>query len=87
MDSKGVAVGIDLGTSNCRVAVWDSWKKDKIIIIPNDQGNLKTSNYVAFSEEDPIVGDAAESQSARNFKNTVFEVKRIISEHYHRDIV
>lgn len=81
--SKGPAIGIDLGTSNWRVAIWDNKKTDKIVIIRNDQGNLKTSAFLSFTDESQeIVGEAAESQAARNFKNTFFEVKRSIGQSF-----
>merc|ERR1712232_207467 len=47
-------------------------------IIANDQGNRTTPSYVAFTETERLIGDAAKSQAAMNANNTVFDAKRLI---------
>ena len=63
------AIGIDLGTTYSCVAVW---KHDRIEIIPNDQGNRITPSYVAFVNEERLIGDGAKHKVAITSQNTIF---------------
>lgn len=73
------AIGIDLGTTFSCIGVF---MNDRVEIIPNDQGNRTMPSYVAFDENDRMVGEAAKNQLGRNPQNTIFDAKRFIGKRF-----
>lgn len=68
-DCCAPAVGIDLGTTYSCVAVM---QHGKVEVIANDQGNRTTPSWVAFTDHERFIGEAAKTQMAMNPKSTVF---------------
>ncbi|MFJ9100821.1 molecular chaperone DnaK [Streptomyces sp. NPDC102405] len=74
------AVGIDLGTTNSVIAVWEGGEPT---VIPNSEGNRTTPSVVAFTDTgERLVGQLARRQAILNPKGTIYSAKRFIGRHF-----
>ncbi|GBB90384.1 hypothetical protein RclHR1_17300004 [Rhizophagus clarus] len=84
MTEENYAIGIDLGTSYSSVCIW---KNDEVKIIENDYGYRTTPSYVAFTDSEILIGDAAKTQINLNPCNTIFDIPRLIGRSiYNKDV-
>ena len=75
----GKIIGIDLGTTNSCVSVFEG---NEPVVIANNEGKRTTPSIVAFKNGERLVGDPAKRQAITNPKNTVFSIKRFMGETY-----
>jgi len=84
MVNKKVAIGIDLGTTYSCVGLW---RDNRCEIISNDQGNRTTPSFVAFTDNERLIGDGAKNQASQNPSNTVYDAKRLIGRKFSDSVV
>ena len=76
----GKVIGIDLGTTNCCVAVLEG---GAVQIVPNKEGGRTTPSVVGFTDKgERLVGQIAKRQAVTNAANTVYAVKRLIGRRF-----
>jgi len=79
MNTSEILIGIDLGSYNSCVSVYEG---NEVKIIPNSEGGLTTPSYVAFTKDGIKVGDAARRQAVINPEKTIFNIKRLMGKTY-----
>ena len=73
------SIGIDLGTTYSCAGIW---RNGKIEIIPNQIGKRTTPSVVSFFQEKRLIGEAGKKQITKNYKNTVYDIKRLIGRNF-----
>lgn len=73
--NKNVVIGIDLGTTNSCVSIFEN---GTYRIIENSEGSRTTPSIVTYTTDEILVGPSAKRQSITNPKYTIYEIKRLI---------
>ena len=73
------SIGIDLGTTYSCAGIW---RNGKVEIIPNQIGKRTTPSVVSFFQEKRLIGETGKKQITKNYKNTVYDIKRLIGRNF-----
>ena len=74
-----ICISLDVGTTFSCIGIWEN---NRVEIISNEQGNRTMPSYVAFTDSERLIGEAAKNQCAMNPTNTVFDAKRLIGRRF-----
>ena len=72
-------VGIDLGTGNSCISIYEG---NEVVIIPNSEGKRTTPSVVSIKNGEIKVGDSAKRSSVTQPQNTIYSVKRLMGKTY-----
>ncbi len=80
-----IIIGIDLGTTNSCVAIWEGTTAK---VMTNSEGDRTTPSIVAYTDSgEQLVGTPAKNQRVTNPKRTLFAIKRLIGRRYEDEVV
>ena len=83
--SSDITIGIDLGTTNSCVSIFENGQAK---VIENEEGTRTTPSVVAFLKNSKkLVGHTAKNQRISNPKNTLYAIKRLIGRKYNDSVV
>jgi molecular chaperone DnaK len=82
--SKKTTIGIDLGTVNSCVSVFEN---GTYRVIENSEGSRTTPSIVTYTESEILVGAAAKRQAVTNPEHTIFEIKRLMGRKFKDAVV
>ncbi|KAH9689471.1 Heat shock 70 kDa protein BIP3 [Citrus sinensis] len=77
--TTNAVIGIDMGTTYSRVGLY---RDGHVEIIANDQGNRFTPSWIAFTDTERLIGEAAKNQAALDPERTIFDVNRLIGKRF-----
>ena len=69
------------------IHVWQYGKKKNVDVISNKLGNRTTPSVVSFTNKERLIGNVAKNQIVKNYKNTVYDAKRLIGRLYNNKFV
>jgi L1 cell adhesion molecule like protein len=84
MSKEEVIIGLDVATGFCGVSVWQNGRCE---VIANEHGNRTTPSWVAFVDNERLIGESAKNLISADPKNVIFAVKRFIGRTYDDPVV
>jgi len=84
MSKEEVIIGLDVATGFCGVSVWMNGRCE---VIANEHGNRTTPSWVAFHENERLIGESAKNLISADPKNVIFAVKRFIGRTFDDPVV
>jgi len=84
MSKEEVIIGLDVATGFCGVSVWQNGRCE---VIANEHGNRTTPSWVAFVENERLIGESAKNLISADPKNVIFAVKRFIGRTFDDPVV